>query len=36
VRPSKVDYSSGCESRPDKAGQPPGSKRRAGGGDSKC
>ena len=35
VRPSKVDNSSGCKSRPGKAGQLPGSKHRVGGGDSK-
>jgi hypothetical protein len=33
VRPSKVDSSSGCESRPGKVGQPPGSNHRAGGGE---
>jgi len=36
VRPSKVDYSSGCEPRSGKAGQPLDSKHRVGGGNSKC
>ncbi len=36
VRPSKVDNSSGSESRSGKVGQPPDSKHRAGGGNSKC
>ncbi len=36
VRPSKVDNSSGCKSRSGKVGQPPDSKHRAGGGNSKC
>ena len=36
VRPSKVDYSNGCKSRSGKVGQPPDSKHRAGGGNSKC
>ena len=36
VRPSKVDYSSGCHSRSGKVGQPPDSKHRTGGGNSKC
>ena len=36
VRPSKVDHSSGWDSRSGKAGQPPDSKHRAGGGNSKC
>ena len=35
VRPGKVDYSSGCESRPSKVGQPLGSELWAGGSNPK-
>ncbi len=36
VRPSKVNNSSECESRSGRVGQPPDSKHRAGGSNSKC
>lgn len=36
VRPSKVDNSSECKSRSGKVGQPPDSKHRADGSNSKC
>jgi len=35
VRPGKVEYSSGCESRPSKVGQPLGSELWADGSDPK-